>query len=54
MKYGENLFGRRADPRTTQPMPAPTAANHPSATPAIVPTPARVSGHAVNAPPEGA
>jgi cytoskeletal protein CcmA (bactofilin family) len=54
MKYGENLFGRRTDPRTTQPMPAPAAANHPSATPAIVPTPARVSGHAVNAPPEGA
>lgn len=54
MKYGENLFGRRTDPRTAQPMPAPAAANHPSATPALVPPPARPSGHAVNAPPESA
>jgi cytoskeletal protein CcmA (bactofilin family) len=51
MKYGENLFGRRTDPRTAQPMPAQSAANHPSATPALVPPPARPSGHAVNAPP---
>ena len=35
MKYGENLFGRRtADPRTT----LPSAANHPTATPALVPS----------------
>src|SRR5437868_5070828 len=34
MKYGENLFGRRADPRAN---PVPTAANHPTATPALVP-----------------
>jgi cytoskeletal protein CcmA (bactofilin family) len=33
MKYGENLFGRR-DPRI--PVPAPAAANHPTATPALV------------------
>jgi len=34
MKYGENLFGRRTpDPRTV-----PTAANHPTATPALVPS----------------
>ena len=45
MKYGENLFGRRpADPRDPrQAMPAPAAANHPSATPAIVPSAPRVS-----------
>jgi cytoskeletal protein CcmA (bactofilin family) len=35
MKYGENLFGRR-DPRVPQTAPLPTAANHPSATPALV------------------
>ena len=35
MKYGENLFGRRtADPRST----LPNAANHPTATPALVPS----------------
>ena len=33
MKYGENLFGRRTDPRSA----VPTAANHPTATPALVP-----------------
>ena len=32
MKYGENLFGRRTDPRSN----VPSAANHPSATPALV------------------
>jgi cytoskeletal protein CcmA (bactofilin family) len=37
MKYGENLFGRR-DPRIRETAPtAPTAANHPSASPALVP-----------------
>jgi cytoskeletal protein CcmA (bactofilin family) len=40
MKYGENLFGRR-DPRVQSPS-APAAANHPTATPALVPTPSRV------------
>jgi len=34
MKYGENLFGRRTDPRSN----VPSAANHPSATPALVPS----------------
>ena len=48
MKYGENLFGRRpADPRDPRdpreprdphsPLPGQAAANHPSASPAIVP-----------------
>lgn len=37
MKYGENLFGRTRDTRLPQPA-APTAANSPSATPAIMPT----------------
>ncbi|MDQ3025388.1 MAG: polymer-forming cytoskeletal protein [Pseudomonadota bacterium] len=39
MKYGENLFGRRpVDPRNPrEAMPGATAANHPSASPAIVP-----------------
>jgi cytoskeletal protein CcmA (bactofilin family) len=37
MKYGENLFGRR-DPRIRDTPPTPTAANHPSATPALVPS----------------
>ena len=32
MKYGENLFGRRTDPRSN----VPSAANHPSASPALV------------------
>jgi len=38
MKYGDNLFGRRdavRNPRDA--MPGTTAANHPSATPALVP-----------------
>ena len=38
MKYGENLFGRR-DPRDARTLPTtPPAANHPSASPALVPT----------------
>src|SRR5688500_15570227 len=38
MKYGENLFGRR-DPRLRENAPTtPPAANHPSASPALVPT----------------
>ena len=37
MKYGENLFGRR-DPRIRDTPATPTAANHPSATPALVPS----------------
>jgi cytoskeletal protein CcmA (bactofilin family) len=37
MKYGENLFGRR-DPRIRETAPTtPAAANHPSASPALVP-----------------
>jgi len=45
MKYGENLFGRR-DPRVGATVPAtPQAANHPSATPAIVAAQARVPAH---------
>jgi cytoskeletal protein CcmA (bactofilin family) len=37
MKYGENLFGRR-DPRIRETAPTtPSAANHPSASPALVP-----------------
>jgi cytoskeletal protein CcmA (bactofilin family) len=36
MKYGENLFGRR-DPRVRETAPTtPSAANHPSASPALV------------------
>jgi cytoskeletal protein CcmA (bactofilin family) len=43
MKYGENLFGRR-DPRVRDTAPvAPAAANHPSASPALVPAAARPS-----------
>src|SRR5688572_20374354 len=40
MKYGDNLFGRRPDPRNPRDaLPATaTAANHPSASPALVPT----------------
>jgi cytoskeletal protein CcmA (bactofilin family) len=39
MKYGENLFGRRdAPPRSpVDPRANPAAANHPSASPALVP-----------------
>jgi cytoskeletal protein CcmA (bactofilin family) len=40
MKYGENLFGRR-DPRVRENAPTPAAANHPSATPALIPSSAR-------------
>jgi cytoskeletal protein CcmA (bactofilin family) len=40
MKYGENLFGRR-DPRVRETTPTPAAANHPSATPALIPSSAR-------------
>jgi cytoskeletal protein CcmA (bactofilin family) len=36
MKYGENLFNRTRDTRASQPA-VPTAANAPTATPAIVP-----------------
>jgi cytoskeletal protein CcmA (bactofilin family) len=46
MKYGENLFNRTRDTRSSPaPMPAPTpaAANAPSATPAIVPTSPRAA-----------
>jgi cytoskeletal protein CcmA (bactofilin family) len=39
MKYSENLFGRRPDTRGPQTGLAPPAANHPSATPALVPPP---------------
>ena len=42
MKYGENLLGRR-DPRIRETTPTtPAAANHPTATPALVQSPARV------------
>ena len=53
MKYGENLFGRR-DPRLRETAPTtPSAANHPSASPALVPTSARApSAPAVPAPVE--
>ena len=44
MKYGENLFGRR-DPRIRETPPLPAAANHPSATPALVNAPARAPVH---------
>jgi len=41
MKYGENLFGRRIDPRNPREA-LPSAANHPTASPALVPSaPAR-------------
>ncbi len=56
MKYGENLFGRRpADPRNPRDAIAtPAAANHPSASPALVPAATRVAHppaeHAVVAP----
>jgi cytoskeletal protein CcmA (bactofilin family) len=47
MKYGENLFGRRPDPRIArEPQPTLPAANHPSATPALVPAAARPGSHA--------
>ena len=50
MKYGENLFGRR-DPRIPAPA-TPAAANHPTATPALVSTPPRVPAHSTPTPPE--
>jgi cytoskeletal protein CcmA (bactofilin family) len=51
MKYGENLFGRRPDPRNAREgMPSPAAANHPSATPAIVPTTPRPTPQAAPVP----
>ena len=55
MKYGENLFGRR-DPRVRETATTtPSAANHPSATPALVPAPAaRVPGIAATPAPEPA
>lgn len=37
MKYGDNLFGRRDSRTTREAAPAPQAANHPTATPALVP-----------------
>jgi cytoskeletal protein CcmA (bactofilin family) len=40
MKYGENLFGRR-DPRVRDTPSTPAAANHPTATPALVASPSR-------------
>jgi cytoskeletal protein CcmA (bactofilin family) len=47
MKYGENLFGRRPDPRNPrEAMQTPNAANHPSATPALVPSSQRPSAAA--------
>ena len=49
MKYGENLFGRR-DPRVRETAPTtPAAANHPTATPALVSTPSRVPAHSAPA-----
>ena len=44
MKYGESIFNRTRDTRTspgTSPSPAPVAANAPTATPALVATPPR-------------
>ena len=52
MKYGENLFGRR-DPRVRETAPTtPAAANHPSATPAIVSNTSRVAAQSTPAPAE--
>jgi cytoskeletal protein CcmA (bactofilin family) len=55
MKYGESIFNRTRDTRAPQ---QPAAANAPSATPAIMPTPARPAASAASpeAPPreEGA
>lgn len=53
MKYGENLFGRRPTDAPRNPRDAlatPTAANHPSATPAIVPATPRPGTPAVAEP----
>jgi cytoskeletal protein CcmA (bactofilin family) len=49
MKYGENLFGRR-DPRIRETQPVPAAANHPSATPALVNPPPQRSAPSAPAP----
>ena len=52
MKYGENLFGRR-DPRIRETAPTtPSAANHPSASPALVPASAPRAATATPAAPE--
>ncbi|HUP97484.1 MAG TPA: polymer-forming cytoskeletal protein [Usitatibacter sp.] len=52
MKYGENLFGRRPDPRNPrEAMATQSAANHPSASPALVPTSPRAPAAAVAAQP---
>ena len=54
MKYGENLFGRR-DVRPGDARPnAPTPANAPQATPAIVPTPPKSALAPAPAPAEAA
>ena len=53
MKYGENLFGRRPTDPPRNPregLATPTAANHPSATPAIVPATPRPGTPAVAEP----
>ncbi len=51
MKYGENLFGRR-DPRVRETAPTtPAAANHPTASPALVSTQSRVPAHPAPAEP---
>ena len=53
MKYGENLFGRR-DPRIRETAPTPAAANHPTASPALVHPPPRTPApahHAAEPPP---
>lgn len=53
MKYGENLFGRRPTDPPRNPregLATPTAANHPSATPAIVPAAPRPGTPAVAEP----
>jgi cytoskeletal protein CcmA (bactofilin family) len=59
MKYGESLFNRTRDTRPqsqgpTTPNPVPAAANSPSASPAIVPTPTRAPQSAVLGDPDHA
>ena len=55
VKYGENLFGTKRDLRPGDPRPAaPTPANSPQATPAIVPSPPRSAPASVAAEPEPA
>ena len=53
MKYSENLFGRRPDPRNARDtLPAtPAAANHPSASPALVSAQARAPAAPASAEP---